>query len=64
MIDASGRDIRLEIDGGVNLGNIQEIARAGADMFVAGSALLKAPRTQEGYRETIQGMRRELPAAV
>jgi ribulose-phosphate 3-epimerase len=60
MIDASGLNIRLEIDGGVNLGNIREIARAGADMFVAGSALLKPPRTREGYRETIQDMRKQL----
>ena len=39
MIDASGRDIRLEIDGGVKAGNIGEIAAAGADTFVAGSAI-------------------------
>ena len=39
MIDASGRDIRLEIDGGVKSGNIGEIAAAGADTFVAGSAI-------------------------
>jgi ribulose-phosphate 3-epimerase len=38
LIDASGRMIRLEVDGGVNLSNIQAIARAGADTFVAGSA--------------------------
>jgi ribulose-phosphate 3-epimerase len=60
MIDASGRDVRLEVDGGVNPVNLQEIARAGADMFVVGSALLKAPRTQEAYRETILGMRKQL----
>lgn len=60
MIDQSGYNIRLEIDGGVNIGNIQSIAEAGADMFVAGSALLKPPRTQETYRETIQAMRAQL----
>lgn len=42
LIDASGRDIRLEIDGGVNLDNIREIAEAGADTFVAGSAIFNA----------------------
>jgi ribulose-phosphate 3-epimerase len=62
MIAESGRDIRLEIDGGVNPSNILEIARAGADMFVAGSALLKPPRTRESYQETIQQMRRQLAA--
>jgi ribulose-phosphate 3-epimerase len=39
LIDASGRDIRLEIDGGVTADNIREIADAGADTFVAGSAI-------------------------
>jgi len=43
MIDNSGRDIRLEIDGGVKAGNIGEIAAAGADTFVAGSAIFGAP---------------------
>jgi ribulose-phosphate 3-epimerase len=42
-IDASGRDIRLEVDGGVNVNNIAEIAAAGADMFVAGSAIFNEP---------------------
>lgn len=64
MIDESGYDIRLEIDGGVNTGNIQSIAGAGADMFVAGSALLKAPRTQKAYHSTIQDMRAQLKGAV
>src|SRR3989338_2175679 len=41
LIDASGRDIRLEIDGGVNLQNIREIAAAGADTFVAGSGVFR-----------------------
>jgi len=43
MIERSGRDIRLEIDGGVKADNIAEIARAGADTFVAGSAIFNAP---------------------
>ena len=42
IIDASGRDIRLEIDGGVKVDNIREIAAAGADTFVAGSAIFGA----------------------
>lgn len=60
MIDASGFNIRLEIDGGVGIQNIQAIATAGADMFVAGSAILKAPRTKEAYTETIRLMREQL----
>ncbi len=43
MIDASGREVRLEIDGGVKADNIGEIAAAGADTFVAGSAIFNAP---------------------
>ena len=43
LIDRSGRDIRLEIDGGVKIDNIAEIARAGADTFVAGSAIFGKP---------------------
>ena len=46
LIDASGRQIRLEIDGGVKVDNIAEIARAGADMFVAGSAILARRTTR------------------
>merc|ERR1719329_150781 len=60
LIDESGYDISLEIDGGVGVGNIKEIAEAGVDMFVAGSAILKAPRTTEAYKETIDSMRAEL----
>jgi ribulose-phosphate 3-epimerase len=41
MIDESGYDIRLEVDGGVGIANIREICEAGADMFVAGSAVFK-----------------------
>ena len=59
LIDASGRDIRLEIDGGVNVNNIREIAAAGADTFVAGSAIFNAP----DYQEVIDKMRAELALA-
>lgn len=58
--EQSGYDIRLEIDGGVSVANIGSIAEAGVDMFVAGSAILKAPRTTEAYKETIDSMRAEL----
>lgn len=57
-IAASGRSIRLEIDGGVGVANIREIAEAGADMFVAGSAIFNAPN----YAEVISQMRAELAA--
>ena len=56
LIDASGRDIRLEIDGGVNVQNIREIAAAGADTFVAGSAIFSQP----DYKSVIDAMRAEL----
>ncbi|NVC94335.1 ribulose-phosphate 3-epimerase [Vibrio natriegens] len=56
MIDESGRDIRLEIDGGVKVDNIREIAEAGADMFVAGSAIFGQP----DYKQVIDQMREEL----
>ena len=56
LIDASGRDIRLEIDGGVKVDNIREIAAAGADMFVAGSAIFSQP----DYQAVIAQMRAEL----
>ncbi|MDD9155796.1 ribulose-phosphate 3-epimerase [Aliivibrio sp. S4TY2] len=56
LIDESGRDIRLEIDGGVKVDNIREIAEAGADMFVAGSAIFNQPN----YKEVIDEMRAEL----
>jgi ribulose-phosphate 3-epimerase len=59
LIDASGREIRLEIDGGVNVNNIREIAAAGADTFVAGSAIFNAP----DYKEVIDKMRSELASA-
>lgn len=56
MIERSGRDIRLEIDGGVGIGNIREIAEAGADTFVAGSAIFNT----DDYKATIDSMRAEL----
>jgi len=55
-IIASGRDIRLEIDGGVKVDNIAEIAEAGADMFVAGSAIFSQP----DYKAVIDQMRAQL----
>ena len=51
------------IDGGVKAENIRECAEAGVDMFVAGSAIFKAPRTQESYKATIDAMRLELEKA-
>ena len=59
LIDVSGRDIRLEIDGGVKVDNIREIAAAGADMFVAGSAIFSQP----DYQAVIAQMRAELAKA-
>jgi len=63
IIDDAGINCRLEIDGGVKVDNIREIAEAGVDMMVAGSAILKEPRTEEAYRATIDQMRAELAAA-
>lgn len=56
LIDASGRDIRLEIDGGIKIENIRSVADAGADTFVAGSAIFGQPN----YRAVIDAMRSEL----
>ena len=58
-IDASGLDIRLEIDGGVKTENIREIKEAGADTFVAGSAIFSKP----DYKKVIDEMRAELAKA-
>jgi len=58
IIDESGYDIRLEVDGGVGVANIQEIAAAGADTFVAGSAIF----SQSNYKKVIDEMRSELSA--
>ena len=55
-IDASGRNVRLEIDGGVKVDNIGDIARAGADTFVAGSAIFGS----KDYAATIKAMRKEI----
>ncbi len=60
MIDESGRDIRLEIDGGVKVENIGEIAAAGADTFVAGSAIFGT----DNYAATIGAMRSEIEKAI
>jgi ribulose-phosphate 3-epimerase len=56
LIDASGRDIMLQVDGGVKVDNIREIAAAGADTFVAGSAIFGKP----DYKAVIDAMRSEL----
>ena len=65
MIDASGRPIRLEIDGGVKVDNIREIAEAGADTFVAGSAIFSAgkPTDPNRYDSVVAAMRAELAKA-
>ena len=55
----SGRDIRLEVDGGIKVDNIRRVADAGADTFVAGSAIFG----QRDYRGVVDAMRRELAAA-
>lgn len=60
MIDTSGRDVRLEIDGGVKTDNIGEIAAAGADTFVAGSAIFGS----DNYAATIAEMKAEIAAAT
>ena len=66
MIDASGHDIRLEIDGGVKVDNIREIAEAGADTFVAGSAIFGAASDSDAnHYDTVVGkMRDELAKAA
>jgi len=60
LIDRSGREIRLEVDGGVKVDNIEAVAAAGADTFVAGSAIFGA----KDYRATIAAMRAEIGKAV
>src|SRR5262245_51965480 len=59
-IDRSGRPIRLEVDGGIKVDNIGRVAAAGADTFVAGSAIYGS----KDYRATIAAMRREIAAAA
>ncbi len=65
LIDASGRDIRLEIDGGVKASNIAQIKAAGADTFVAGSAIFSAGKDSDPnrYDTIVAEMRRELAKA-
>jgi ribulose-phosphate 3-epimerase len=58
IIDASGRDIRLEVDGGIKVDNIRRVADAGADTFVAGSAIFG----QKDYKSVIDAMRARLAA--
>jgi ribulose-phosphate 3-epimerase len=58
LIEASGRDIRLEVDGGIKVDNIRRAADAGADTFVAGSAVFG----QRDYRAVIAAMRQQLAA--
>jgi ribulose-phosphate 3-epimerase len=62
IIDASGRNIRLEIDGGVKVNNIREIAEAGADTFVAGSAIFNARNTADAndYDTVLKAFREQL----
>jgi ribulose-phosphate 3-epimerase len=59
LIDSSGRDVWLEVDGGIKVENIAEVARAGADTFVAGSAIFGS----KDYHATIASMRAELAKA-
>ena len=60
LIDASGRDIRLQVDGGIKADNIRRAADAGADTFVAGSAIFGRPH----YRDAIGDLRRALAASL
>jgi len=59
FIDGSGKQIRLEVDGGISLENINAIATAGADTFVAGSAIFGT----EDYKATLKAFRKRLPTA-
>ncbi|HEY0818684.1 MAG TPA: ribulose-phosphate 3-epimerase [Rhizobacter sp.] len=59
LIERSGRDIRLEVDGGIKVDNIRQVADAGADTFVAGSAIFGKP----DYKGVIDAMRTQLSAA-
>jgi len=59
-IAASGRDIRLQVDGGIKVDNIAQVARAGADTFVAGSAVFNSP----DYAATLAAMRAALDGAA
>lgn len=59
IIDASGREVRLQVDGGIKTDNIRRVAAAGADMFVAGTAIFGT----EDYAATIAAMRDEIASA-
>jgi ribulose-phosphate 3-epimerase len=65
IIDASGRDIRLEIDGGVKVDNIREIAEAGADTFVSGSGIFGGAKDDDPnrYDTIVKQMKEELAKA-
>jgi ribulose-phosphate 3-epimerase len=58
--ETSGRSIRLEVDGGIKIDNIGAIAKAGADTFVAGSAIFGKPN----YRDVIEAMRKEIASSI
>jgi ribulose-phosphate 3-epimerase len=60
LIDRSGREVRLEVDGGIKIDNIRAVAAAGADTFVAGSAIFGA----KDYRATVAAMRAEIAAGL
>lgn len=64
-IDACGRDIRLEVDGGIKVDNIAQVAAAGADTFVAGSAIFSAHQADDpnGYNSVIDELRAKLASA-
>ncbi len=59
-VEGGGREIALEVDGGVKVTNIRRVAEAGADTFVAGSAIFGAPDADGGYRDVIGKLKREL----
>jgi ribulose-phosphate 3-epimerase len=59
-ITASGKDIRLEVDGGIKVDNIRRVADAGADTFVAGSAIFGKP----DYKAVVDAMRAALDSSV
>jgi len=63
-VERSGREIMLQVDGGVKVENIAEIARAGADTFVAGSAVFGKPDADGGYRGVMNDLRNALRAAL
>jgi len=56
MIDSRGLDTKIEVDGGIGIGNIREVADAGADIFVTGSSLFYS----QDYRETVRAMKAKI----